>query len=349
MNLTSIAYYARGTIKYTIAFVIFLIVAKFLWNIGSGLYLQVFPPAPAPPEIKWGTLPLLQFPDKSGLPKFNFTLQTATGELPKLSPTLPVYFVPKQQISFLKLEEAQNLSRSLGFEGEGEPLSETIYRFSKKDSSLTLDINTVNKTLSVNYRLSDSPELLTLKPRSQEEAANYVRSFLSSGQLYADDLREGSTVFEYLKVEGDTLVGASSLSEANFIRVSLTRAPINDIPLVTPYKNHSNVWFLVTGDTSSSKKIIAGEYHYFPISLEQSSTYPIKNAKQAWDELVSGNSYIANYPANSTNITIRKIYLAYFDSPNPQGFLQPIIVFEGDENFSAYVPAVAIVENPKNQ
>jgi hypothetical protein len=39
-------------------------------------------------------------------------------------------------------------------------------------------------------------------------------------------------------------------------------------------------------------------------------------------------------------ITIRNIFLAYFESEEPQNYLQPIFVFEGDKNFTAYVSAV---------
>jgi len=34
------------------------------------------------------------------------------------------------------------------------------------------------------------------------------------------------------------------------------------------------------------------------------------------------------------------VYLAYYDSLDPQTYLQPVFVFEGDDDFLAYVPAV---------
>lgn len=347
MTLTEISFYTRLTIKYTIIFVILLIVGKFAWNIGSGIYLSFFPPGPPPPTILWGKLPSLHFPERPGLPNFSYTLQTATGELPVFPLTMPVYFMPKQQISFLKLEEAQKLANDLDFEEAGIPLSETIYRFGRKNTSLTLDVNTVNKTLSVNYRLSDSPELLTLKPRSQEEAASEAKSLLSTGGLLAEDLQQGTIAYEYLRVEGDQLVAASSFSEANFVRVNFFRKPVGEIPVVTPSRKKATVWFLITGSEDRDKRIIAGEYHYFPIDPKQSSTYPLKTAQTAWDELTTGKTsdgiprvYIAHYPTDNTKIIIRKIYLAYYDSGTPQGFLQPVVVFEGDGGFIAYVAAV---------
>lgn len=341
MNLTEIAFYTRKTIKYTIILIILLIVGKISWNIGSGIYTHYFPPAPPPPTIKWGKLPSLHFPEKPGLPNFSYTLQTKTGELPTFTTTMPVYFVPKQQISFLKLEEAQKLARSLGFEGEGIPLSETIYRFTKPETSLTLDINTVNRTLSVNYKLSDSPELLTLRPKSHEDAVSTVRLFLSAGDLLAEDLENGKITYEFLRTDRDQLVTAGSLSESNFVRVNFFRQAIGEIPVVTPNRKKANVWFLVTGSEDRDLRIIAGEYHYFLADLQQFSTYPLKTAQAAWDELTGGKAYIVQYAENNTQITIRNIYLAYYDSGSAQGFLQPVVVFEGDGGFVAYVPGIA--------
>ena len=39
-------------------------------------------------------------------------------------------------------------------------------------------------------------------------------------------------------------------------------------------------------------------------------------------------------------IIIRKIYLAYFEPATLTNYLQPVFVFEGDDNFVAYVSAV---------
>src|SRR5262249_36531699 len=113
-------------------------------------------------------------------------------------------------------------------------------------------------------------------------------------------------------------------------------------PSLTADPNQSNVWFIDSGSQEQGKKIIAGEYHYLPVDSEKSATYPIKTAQQALDELNGGGGYIAAVGNNPDgNITVRKIYLAYFDPATIGNFYQPIVVFEGDNGFFAYVPAVA--------
>jgi len=55
-----------------------------------------------------------------------------------------------------------------------------------------------------------------------------------------------------------------------------------------------------------------------------------------------GKGYIANLgESQSGNIVIRNVSLAYYDADQPQNFLQPIYVFEGDNNFIGFVPAVS--------
>ena len=44
--------------------------------------------------------------------------------------------------------------------------------------------------------------------------------------------------------------------------------------------------------------------------------------------------------SESGQVVIREVYLAYYDAGEQVEFYQPVIVFAGDNNFIAYVPAV---------
>ncbi len=140
------------------------------------------------------------------------------------------------------------------------------------------------------------------------------------------------------------MVEAISQSEANLIKVNLYREEYgpqdNTLPNVTLDPKEANVWFMLTG-SGKNQKIIAGEYHHFEIDTEKQSTYPIKTAQQAWNDLQEGKGFVASLGNNPDNvITIRKVYLAYFDPAQYTQFYQPVVVFEGDNGFVAYVPAV---------
>lgn len=340
MTLTETAYYTRKTIKYSIFFALFLIVARLSWEVGFGIYRRFFPEPPPPPTVTFGKLPKLPFGDKKDTSGFTFNLQTPTGEFPKFPTTLNVYFMPQRTASFLDLDEATKLARLLGFSGKVSSLKQTIYRFEKDDEPASIDMNIVNKTFSLNYNLAATTELLSFRPRSTDEALRKVTSFLSQASLFPDDLEQGEKTFAFLKPQGRELIEAASLSEANFVRVNLFRANYDNLAVLTPNKKVANAWFVVGADRSASPKIIGGEYHYFLVDKGNSSTYPVKTGEAAWEELKNGRGFIISASEGTKDITIRKIYLAYYDSGEPQGFLQPIIVFEGDSDFAAYLPAV---------
>ena len=99
---------------------------------------------------------------------------------------------------------------------------------------------------------------------------------------------------------------------------------------------------MVSGIREKGRDIIAGEYHYFPIDETKLATYPIKTGSEAWQEFINGNYYSASFGTtiDGNNIKIRKVYLAYYDPGVYTEFFQPIYVFEGDNDFVGYVPAV---------
>jgi hypothetical protein len=98
---------------------------------------------------------------------------------------------------------------------------------------------------------------------------------------------------------------------------------------------------MVGGAQERDKQMIAGEYHYLAVDEEKIATYPIKTSTSALEDLIDKKGYVAKLGTNdSGKIVIRRIYLAYFDPGVPSDFFQPIVVFEGDNGFVAYVPAV---------
>ncbi len=119
------------------------------------------------------------------------------------------------------------------------------------------------------------------------------------------------------------------------------RKDYDDLPSVTLKPKEANVWFMISGARSRQDQVIAAEYHYYPVDEKQSATYPIKTAQKAWEELNSGGAFVTNLGNNERgNIVIRNIYLAYYDTGQYTQFYQPVVVFEGDNDFLAYVPAV---------
>lgn len=305
------------------------------------LYKKIFPPPPPAPTVTYGKLPKLAIPTLSLPNNVSFTLETADGTLPKMSTQAKVFFMPKPASNLLSLSSAQNKAENLGFNPNGQEISPTTYRFSHKVNPSTLEMNIVSGVFSISYDLNADSEPISVRPPVSEIAASQVRSYLSSADLLPSDLT-GSTKTEYLKLTDKKFVSAISLSEANLVKVNLFRKSYDNLSSVTPDPNNANVWFIVSGSTNRGKQIVAAEFHYFTVDESQFSTYPIKTSDTAWKEFTEGKASTALVGVNKEgdNIKIRKIYLAYFDAGVQTDFFQPIYVFEGDNGYVAYLPAV---------
>ena len=322
---------------------VFLIVGRIFLNVGVKVFRAVFPaPTPAP-TVKYGKLPKIPFPENNSSVNLTYTLETAEGGFPeKFTTQAKVFFMPKTSANLLSLDSAISKSEALGFNSNIEQVSETVYKFKNPDFPSTLQMNIVTNTFSISYDLTSDNSPINLKPPIADVAISEYESFLSDANMLPEDLTGGST-HDFLKVTDGQLTSALSLSEANFIKINLFRKNYDNLPSMTANPNEANVWAIISGAQRDGQRIIAAEYHYHPIDETQYSTYPIKTPEAAFSELQNKQAYIASLGLNQTegNLKIRRVYLAYFDPKDTAEYFQPIYVFEGDNGFSAYVPAVS--------
>jgi hypothetical protein len=270
-----------------------------------------------------------------------FSLETADGSFPKFDHQANVYYMPAVNTGLLSLDTASERAVSLGFSATGDKITDTIYRFSNAKSLASIQMSIATGVFSISYNLAADPSPLSNRPPTGDLAVSKVKTLLSGADLMADDL-SGEIKTEYVKLINDKIVGASSLSDANFTKVNFYRKNYNELPPINPDLSSANVWFIVSGESQKEKAVIAGEYRYFPVDETKSSTYPIKTAQEAWNELVAKKARVISLGTNSETVsyTIRKIYLAYYDAGVATNFYQPVVVFEGDNNFVAVTPAV---------
>lgn len=339
-TLTQTAIITRKTVRIGIFFIIFLIVGKMSLDLSIKVYRHYFPAPPPPPTVTFGKLPAISFPTNQRPSISSLSVETATGALPVLSTQAKVYFMPKPASNLLSLDVARDRAKSMGFTENEEKVSETVYRFKSPLSESRIEMNTATGAFSISSDLSADQSVLNLRAPAPEIAAAQARALLSSAELLPEDLT-GTISHEFLKVEDKNLVRAVSLSEGNFTKISFFRKSFDEAPSLTPDTEVGNVWFIVSGSRERGQQIIAGQYNYFAVDPEKSSTYPIKTAEMAINELTAGGGFIANIGNNPEGkIVVRKIYLAYFDPNVTSEFYEPIIALEGDNGFFAYVPAV---------
>lgn len=338
-SLTQTSIITRKIIRYGLYIVVFVIIARFSIIFGVKIFRFFFPPPPPPPTVTFGKLPLIPIPEETqNTENLSFILETADGELPEFTDQLPIYFMPKATSTLQDLDNAKKMVSSIGFNPEGREIVETVFRFPHKSAPSFLTMNIVNGIFSLSYDLRSNPSVIEKNPPTPDSAKKQVRALLARAGLLEDDL-SGPVTHQFMKISEGNFIETVSLSEASLIKVNLFRKNFNDLPAATLDPKEANVWFILTG-SSGGNSIIAAEYHYFPIDEGQTSTYPIITSQNAWDDLKEGGGKIASMGENDGNIVIRNVYLAYFDSGQYMEFYQPVVVFEGDNNFVAYVAAI---------
>ena len=342
-NLTETAYYTRKALKYgSILLVVFLILRGFI--IASlSWWKKVNPPPPPPATLAFGKIPSINFPDSGTKPAFYPKLETVDNKLPEFPVNASVYFIPQQTLNLFTLERAKGWAKQIGFINEPEKTDDYNYVFKTpgvNQTVLRLNILLGNFSLTYNYQndltlvgLSNAPD--------KNQAIAEAKGFLQKAGVFTPDLASGYQEVVYFRFNPPNLEEAISLSEADFTQVNFFRSEIEKLKVLPSNPKKANVSFLISASDNPEKRILTVNYTHFPISQETSATYPLKKIDLAWQELQNNQAFLANFGQNfDGQVVVRKIYLAYFDPPDEQRFLEPIYVFEGDRDFLAYVSAL---------
>lgn len=354
-SLTETAYYTRRAINWSILGVIGYILLRIFWGLFVTAYLAIFPPQAPPPNHAFGSLPPLTFPQQQASPagQLIYQLQTIEGSVPVASSSANVYFMPKKGSNLLALSTAQAFAKRLGFSTTPipEPSNKNIYRFDDPANQLRhlwYDIVSTNFIVRYDFQ-QDTGLFLNSKVPSAQEARAEARNVLQTYGLFPDDFATGDVRVVFYKVSENKLVPVPSQSQADAVRVDFYRPNVAGTKVVTGTLSEGPISIVFSGSGNQKKRILHFSYAYWPIDYETSATYSLKTSTQAWQELQSGGGFLLQLP-KSLVITIRSVYLAYYDSVEPQTYLQPVFVFEGDDGFIAYVPAInpEYVEPAKN-
>jgi len=343
-TLTETAYQSRRAIKFGAFGLVILIIFKSIFSIGFAYWRKLNPPPAPPPTVSFGKLPQIEFPESSFKEeKLVYRLETTIGGTPNLGDRANVYFIPTKKSSLLALERAKTQARKMGFSGEVKKISETVYQWQKEEPFLTtlkMDIINGNFTIQKNWQ-EDQTLLVERMLPIKEQAIIEAKNFLQTSGFPTEDLQVGEANVSFLRFIAPNLVPAISLSEADFVKVNLFRKNLNDLPLLHSKPKEALISILFSGSRNREKRILEVNYTHFPITEETFSTYPLKTSTQAWEELKTGEGFIANLGEAEKEVVIRKIYLAYFENSSPQNYLQPIYVFESSNDFVAYVSAIS--------
>ena len=293
---------------------------------------------PAPPTASFGKLPSIPFPNQKK-ENITYTLNTLTGFLPNFSDRAKVYKITQSQPTLLALDKTREKVGKIGFTSNETRIAEDIYQWADQESlqrRITVNIFSSDFTLSSLYLAT--PTLQTFDLGEKDSAISIAKSFLSNMLEFPEDIDDEKTKTIAYSIEKGALNPTSRFSDAKIIKVDFFQKDLDSLPIYYEKGVSSTMNFLV-GKIGNDLKVVDGRYLHSDISKE-SSTYAIKSASQAFSQLKEGKGYIASKDPSAVEITIKKVFLSYYMGEEKQNFLMPVVVFEGDNDFIAYVSAI---------
>lgn len=342
-TLSQVTSLTRKILEYVGIVVGGILLLMFIFSLGSAIKQMIAPTPPPPPTVSFGKLPTLAFPDsliQQNL-SITYTINTLSGNLPSLPDRITVYKFASLQAQLLGLNKAKTMAKAAGFSTDPTALSETSYKWTGTDplsSTLTMDIQSFDYTLISSY-LTNSTVLSAAFIPDETLAEKTAQNFFTSVSPLPDSIDSSKTKTTLLAIKGSSLVPASSLSNAQIIRVDFFPQNVNTLPIYTPNPSQSLIYALVASSDTTDPQIVEAQYFHKDLSTDK-ATYPIKTAQQAFNDLKNGKGYIAAYGSTSPSINITDVTLGYYVDTTPRDYLMPVIVFEGDNGFFAYVSAI---------
>lgn len=339
-TLNEVALETKTIIKWGAVGLTLLIIIFFLFKGGTIVKDIFYPAKPIPPTVGFGKLPTIEFPTGKYIKTYNYSLDTLTGEYPEFPDKIKVFQMVPSEGDLLALKKTQDKLAKVSFYSKPVKISKDVYKWndgSKIMREISYNLLTSDFTLTSSY-LSDSSVLGARNLPDSENAKTIAQSFLANMDSFPTDIDTTKTQAYLYAINGNQLVGSSSLSGSQIVQVHFFQSDVDKKKIYYSVPGGSMVYVSVaSGDYGP--QIVAVNFSHQYVS-DKSETYPLKSAKEALNQLKSGGGYIALYNGNDEDISVKNISLGYYIGENKQDYLMPIIIFEGEDNFVAYVSAV---------
>lgn len=302
------------------------------------LIKNLFFPAPSPrPAAAFGKLPTPFFPKSKANERLSYTVDTLSGTLPIFPDRVKIYKTVAPKPALLAFENIQRRVSLLGFNSEGIALGRDTYQWETKDKTKKIAVNIFSSdfTFSSSF-IAENKIQNAVSLEDKNKAFNIATSFTESIIPIPSDLDLAKTRTMLFAIENGIAASAAQDSIAKIIRVDFFQKDIDQLPIY--YANGSPMNMLL-GKTQEELQVIEAKFLHQTISND-SSVYPIKTASEALSELSSGRAYIDSIPQNTQHINIKQVTLGWYLGEKRQDYLLPIVVFEDDKGFKAFVSAV---------
>lgn len=338
-TLAKITWEARIILKLLAASV-FVVAAIFIIFRGGNIIKDIFfPTPPLPPEEKFGKLPRVKFPSQNPF-KFEYRINTLTGRLPTFPDRMNVYKTKRDEPNLVALKSARDNVSTFGYSENETKVNESVYQWSSRSGDkIEVNILTNHFRITSSFLVETPPKGLSGTAAKIDGAFKTAMDFLISMGEDISDLDQDKSRLTYWKISDGRLIAADRQTDAQFSRLDIFQKNIDkDYKIYYLGLTQSTMYFIFRNENDVSGIVDASFAHFIP-APQAFSTYPIKTADQAYEDLKSGNAYIFTGSKNSDSVDITEVELGYYVGQENQLYLLPIIIFKG-KDFTAYVTAI---------
>lgn len=349
MTLTELNYYVRkftplGVIFFLVVLMIFLAVQLIFLYLNSQQSTQVEPTQKATIDTAFNNIGAPIIPQARSSDAYTYVIDTLDGtpNVENATEAATVYFIPKATASFGSLSTVSLMAKEAGFDTEvTQPkISDNVATFDDGKKKLVIDMASFNFSFDyvltqedINFDSSDVP--------SERDLTSRATAFFSNLDRYPQELAKGTQNIMYMNFNaGSKEIQSLETSEgANMAEIDFYRPDINGYPVVTSTYYNSPHYVLI-GFSPAGDRIVRAQVKLYEISKDQIGQYPLRTAELAFGDLQAGKGLVVSSTQEAGQVTIKKVFLAYYDPDVYQEYFQPVYVFLGDNNYVGYVPAV---------
>ena len=340
-NLSKTSNLTRKILEIAAAGIVGFILVVIIIRVGF-VIKDIFAPTPAAkPTVAFGKLSNVSLPQNIGQTNYSYTINTLTGSLPALPDRVNVYKMQSLNPSLLGLDKAKVIASAAQFLSDPTALSETQYVWNRTDpfpATFTINIQSFDFFMTGDYKDDPTVKGAAFLP-SQDAAQQTAQQYFDTVMPLSKSTDDSKTKVSLFAINGSSLAPASSLSTAQIVRVDYFPKNIDTYPIYTANPTQSLTYALLASTETDVPQIVEAQYYHKDVS-DTKATYPIKSVKDAYNELKQGGGFIAANPTGNSSVAITNVSLGYYIDSLSQDYLWPIIVFQGDKGFYAYVSAL---------
>lgn len=359
-----------------------IIILVVTFNVGVLIKNILFPQKAEDANHPYGQLEAIVFPENATNANLVYdTNNLVSGKFDVFPDRLNVYKIDNPTPNFLNLDNAKSKAKELEFIDDSGtalpevPLGEGTYQWEELKGlqrKLIFDIVSFDFTLTSNYLTSLTVLNAVGLPDELGAVKTSTDTLDSIGLLPTDiDLTKTQSTEkkvnyyrfpEPLSIKNSQLVPATSLSDAQVIRVDLYHKDVEyklntgfkgadslfqtkdvKIPIIYPHPPYSTMSMWI-GMGQQGPTVVNADFKHRSYIVEKDAepTYLIKTPEEAFEELKKGAGYVAAFTGSPDDVEVHigNAYLAYYMGDKEQQYLMPVYVFEGDKGFFGYVSAV---------